>query len=214
MTIYNDQISSYINDLFVDEDDHLRHVREESDRLGLPPISIKPEEGRFLQFLVMACGARRAIEVGVLGGYSGIWIARGLPPGGKLFSLEKESDRAQIARQHFNLAGVADRVEVQVGDGHALLENLKPAGPFDFMFIDAEKEGYSDYFEWAIENLRPGGVIAAHNAFRKGSVAGQAPDDEFSEIMRRFNKRVAADRRVLSTIFPAGDGTVLAVKRT
>jgi predicted O-methyltransferase YrrM len=213
MTIYNDQISSYINDLFVDEDDHLRHVREESVRLGLPPISIKPEEGRFLQFLVMACGARRAIEVGVLGGYSGIWIARALPPGGMLFSLEKESDRAQIARQHFNLAGVADRVEVQVGDAHALLENLKPAGPFDFMFIDAEKEGYSDYFEWAIENLRPGGVIAAHNAFRKGSVAGQVPDDEFSEIMRRFNKRVAADRRVLSTIFPAGDGTVLAVKR-
>ena len=212
MTNYNDQLSRYITDLFAGEDEALRLAREESPRKGLPAISVNPEEGRFLQFLVRACGASKALEIGSLGGYSGIWIARGLAPGGKLITLEKDSYHAQVAREHFAAGRVDDLVEVMVGNAHQLLAELVAEGPFDFVFIDAEKEGYNAYFDWTFENTRVDGVIAAHNAFRGGSVIGERADDAYSEIMRSFNRRVASEPRVISTIYPAGDGTVLAVR--
>ena len=212
MTNYNDQLSRYITDLFAGEDEALRLAREESPRKGLPAISVNPEEGRFLQFLVRACGASKALEIGTLGGYSGIWIARGLAPGGKLITLEKDSYHAQVAREHFAAGKVDDLVEIRVGNAHQLLAELVAEGPFDFVFIDAEKEGYDAYFDWTLENTRVGGVIAAHNAFRGGSVIGERADDAYSEVMRSFNRRVAAEPRVISTIYPAGDGTVLAVR--
>ncbi|HLE16536.1 MAG TPA: O-methyltransferase [Anaerolineales bacterium] len=212
MTVYNDQVSQYITRIFAGEDEALQLAREDSLRLGLPGISIKPEEGRFLQFLVRACGVRLALELGTLGGYSGIWIARGLLPGGRLISIDKDLKHADVARAHFAAAGLDDRVEVRVGEAGALLPLLSHEGPFDFVFIDADKPGYPLYFEWAVENTRPGGVIAAHNAFRRGSVTGQAPEDEFTPIMRAFNARLASDPRLISTIYPAGDGTLLSVK--
>ena len=106
MTIYNDQISQYISSLFADEDEALRMAREDSPKRGLPSISIKPEEGRFLQFLVRACGAKIAVEIGTLGGYSGTWIGRGLLPGGKLYTLDKDSKHAAVAQEHFAAAGL------------------------------------------------------------------------------------------------------------
>jgi caffeoyl-CoA O-methyltransferase len=212
MTTYNDQISRYITGLFALEDEALQHARQDSLRQGLPAISIKPEEGRFLQFLVRACGVRLALELGTLGGYSGIWIARGLIHGGRLISIEKEPRHAEIARAHFEAAGVADRVEVRVGEADSLLPGLSQEGSFDFVFIDADKPGYPLYLGWAIENTRQGGLIAAHNAFRKGSVAGQAPDDEFTPLMREVNSHLASDPRLISTIYPAGDGTLISVK--
>jgi predicted O-methyltransferase YrrM len=212
MTTYDEGLSRYITELFAGQDEALRMVREESPRKGLPAISVNPEEGRFLQFLVRACGSKKALEIGTLGGYSGIWIARGLVEGGQLISLEKEPLHAEAARQHFAAAGVSALVEVRVGNAHRLLAELVREAPFDFVFIDAEKEGYDAYFDWALENTRIGGVIAAHNAFRGGSVIGERADDAFSEVMRSFNRRVAAEPRVISTIYPAGDGTLLAVK--
>jgi predicted O-methyltransferase YrrM len=212
MTIYNDQISAYINGLFISEDAALQRARQESPKRGLPAIQIKPEEGRFLQFLVRASGAQRALEIGTLGGYSGIWIARGLPAGGKLITLEVETLHAQVASQHFAAAGVADRVEIRVGNAHELLKKLATEGPFDFMFIDAEKPGYPQYLDWALENVRLNGVIAAHNAFRKGSVAGLAEADKYTHIMQEFNRRFAQETRLISTIFPAGDGMLVGVK--
>ena len=212
MTIYNDQISRYITSLFAEEDPPLKQAREESPQLGLPAISIKPEEGRFLQFLVRACGARKAVEIGTLGGYSGTWIGRGLLPGGKLISLDKEPKHAEVARKHFAEAGLGDVIEVLVGDAHRLLLEIKSQGPFDFVFIDAEKPGLPAYFDWAIENIRTGGIIAAHNAFRKGSVAGIKEDDDHSALMRQFNQQVANEERLVSTIYPAGDGTLISVK--
>ncbi|MGH2544168.1 MAG: O-methyltransferase, partial [Ardenticatenaceae bacterium] len=121
MTIYNDAISQYITDLFAVEDAALRRIREETEHKGLPAIHIKPEEGRFLQCLARAGGAMKALEIGTLGGYSGTWIARGLAPGGRLITLEKEPRHAAVAQEHFDVAGVADRVEVLVGDAHELL---------------------------------------------------------------------------------------------
>lgn len=212
MTTYNDVLSKYITDLFVNQDEGLKWTYQDTPEKGLPAISVKPEEGRFLQFLVRACGTRKAVEIGTLGGYSGIWIARGLVQDGKLITLEKEAYHAEVAKEHFKAAGVEDRIEIRVGNAHETLHALKQESPFDFVFIDAEKPGYEAYYEWAIDNLRPGGVIAAHNAFRKGSVAGTKADDEFTAGMRVFNQRVAEDKRVISTIFPAGDGTLIAVK--
>ena len=212
MATYNDQISDYISSLFASEDISLLTARQESLKHGLPTINIKPEEGRFLQFLVRACGAKKAVEIGTLGGYSGIWIARGLIPGGKLFTLDKDPKHAEVARTHFAAAGLSEVIEVRIGDAHHLLVQLVPEGPFDFVFIDAEKSGYPVYFDWALENLRLGGIIAAHNAFRKGSVAGLGIDDENSELMRQFNHQVANETRLISTIYPAGDGTLISVK--
>jgi caffeoyl-CoA O-methyltransferase len=212
MTTYNDQISQYISSLFANEDSALQKAREESPKLGLPTINIKPEEGRFLQFLVCACGARKAVEIGTLGGYSGIWIARGLHTGGKLYTLDKETRHADVARAHFAAAGLSDVIEVLVGDAHSLLLELSDQGPFDFVFIDAEKPGLPAYFDWAVENIRLGGIITSHNAFRKGTVAGLGQDDDNSELMRQFNQQVASEARLISTIYPAGDGTLISVK--
>jgi caffeoyl-CoA O-methyltransferase len=212
MTIYNDQVSQYINSLFAKEDSALLQAREESPKRGLPTINIRPEEGRFLQMLVRACGAKKAVEIGTLGGYSGIWIARGLLPGGVLYTLDMEPKHAQVAQEHFEAAGLSEVIQVRIGDAHRSLQELAVQAPFDFVFIDAEKTGYPAYFDWAIRNVRLGGIIAAHNAFRKGSVAHAAPDDQNSELMRQFNQQVASDGRLISTIFPAGDGTLIGVK--
>jgi caffeoyl-CoA O-methyltransferase len=212
MNTYNDQVSHYISSLFAGEDTALQQAREDSPDLGLPAINIKPEEGRFLQFLACASGAQKAVEIGTLGGYSGIWIARGLHPGGKLYTLDKESRHAEVAQSHFTAAGLSDVIEVRIGDAHSLLIELSSLSPFDFVFIDAEKPGYPAYFDWAIENTRRGGIIAAHNAFRKGTVAGIGQDDDHSDLMRQFNQQVAEDERLISTIYPAGDGTLISVK--
>ena len=212
MTIYNDQISQYISSLFAVEDEALRKAREDSPKRGLPSISIKPEEGRFLQILVRACGAKKAVEIGTLGGYSGTWIGRGLLPGGKLYTLDKDSKHAAVAQEHFAAAGLEGTVEILIGDAHHSLLEIKKLGPFDFVFIDAEKPGYPAYFDWAIENVRPGGIIAAHNAFRKGTVVGKGQDDDHSDLMRQFNQQVAGDERLVSTIYPAGDGTLISIK--
>jgi caffeoyl-CoA O-methyltransferase len=209
---YNDQLSRYITDLFAVQDEALRNARHEIAQAGMPSISIRPEEGRFLQFLVGVLGARKALEIGTLGGYSGIWIARGLLHGGRLITLEVNPANAEVARHNFEMTGVADRIDLRIGDAHQLLPGLSAEGPFDFVFIDAEKPGYQAYLEWAMENIRLGGVLAAHNAFRKGSVAGAAPDDQFTDLTRAFNQRVAQDSRLISTIFPAGDGTVIGLK--
>jgi predicted O-methyltransferase YrrM len=212
MTIYNEEISQYISSIFAVEDEPLRKVREDSLKRGLPGISIRPEEGRFLQFLVRTCGAAKAVEIGTLGGYSGTWIARGLIPGGKLYTLDKESKHAEVAREHFAVAGVADRIEILIGDAHQSLSEIKKLGPFDFVFIDADKPGNPAYFDWAIENVRLGGIIATHNAFRKGTVVGIGEDDDYSELTRQFNLQVADEERLISTIYPAGDGTLISVK--
>ena len=208
----NDQISRYITGLFAVQDRSLQEARENSPKKGLPTISIQPEEGRFLQFLVRANNTMKALEIGTLGGYSGIWIARGLPPGGKLITLEVDSRHAQVAREHFEDAGVADLIEVRVGDAHSVLQDLSDEDPFDFVFIDADKSGYEAYYEWAVENVPVGGVITAHNTLRGGKVADDVEADERTRVMRSFNSRVANDPRVISTIYPAGDGTLVAVR--
>lgn len=212
MTKYNDHLSGYITNLYAAQDKALQRVREDTPKRGLPAISITPEEGRFLQFLVRVCSAEKALEIGTLGGYSGIWIARGLAPGGRLITLEKYPHHADVAREHFAVAGLSDQVEIRTGDARNILDDLIEEGPFDFVFIDADKVGYQAYFSWALENIRVGGVIAAHNAFRAFSLTGEPSNDRRSQAMDTYNRRVATEPRVISTIFPAGDGISVAVK--
>lgn len=212
MPTYNDALDEYVRQTFAGEGDALRRIRLGIEAAGLPAITIRPDEGRFLQFMVAATAAKLAVEIGTLGGYSGTWIASGLGDGGRLITLEQVPARAELAREHFRMAGVADRVELLVGDAHELLPKLSPAGPFDFVFIDAEKEGYQAYLDWTLDNLRPGGVLAAHNAFRGGAIVN--PDgDEATRAIRQFNLRLARQPDLISTIYPAGDGMALAVKR-
>ncbi len=211
MPIYDDKLSEYITEHFARPDAALRQIITAIPARGLPAITIKPEEGRFLQFLVRACSARRAVEIGTLGGYSGAWLARGLPAGGQLITLEMEPRHAEVARDHFALAGVSDKIDLRVGDAHQLLPGLSADGPYDFCFIDAEKTGYDDYLDWALDNIRPGGIIAAHNAFRGGALLDDSDHAPDVEQMRRFNTRFANEPRLVSTIFPAGDGTLAGV---
>ncbi|NDJ62857.1 MAG: O-methyltransferase [Chloroflexi bacterium] len=205
------QLDAYINDLFAPEDDALRWIQAETARQELPKISIRPHEGRLLQFLVCAVGARTAVELGTLAGYSGTWIARALPPDGRLYTLELSEKHAAVARASFARAGVAERVTVLVGPALDSLAQLSPDGPVDFIFIDADKAAYGDYLAWAVAHLRPGGIIAAHNALRGGRIV--APENADDHTMIAFNQALADDPRLDSLIIGVGDGMAVARKR-
>ncbi|MGB9800586.1 MAG: O-methyltransferase [Thermanaerothrix sp.] len=205
-------IHDYITRLFAPEDKILRQVREASLDQGLPDIAITPEEGAFLSLLVRLCRARRVLEIGTLVGYSTLWLARALPPDGIVVTIEKSARHAALARQNFERAGLAERILLLEGEAKHLLSKAARLGPFDFVFIDADKEGYPFYYDWALTMVPSGGVIAFHNALWGGSVAlpfhGPAID-----AIRNFNHMIANDSRVVAHIYPAGDGTLIAVKR-
>ncbi len=213
MTVYNEQLSHYITDLYAQQDEALQSTLKNIERSGLPEIMIKPEEGKFLQFLVQTSCVTKAVEIGTLGGYSGLCIIRGLVPGGKLITLEKDPHHAHVAQENFDRAGVTDRVEIRLGEAVNLLARLVDEGPFDFVFIDADKVLYNQYLDWAMENLKEGGVLAAHNAFYHGNITNPYQRDAATQAIRIFNRRVANDPRLLSTIYPGGDGMVIAIKR-
>ncbi len=202
------RLTQSIRQWFAPEDRILQTVRTNTVAHGLPEIQIRPEEGQMLQFLAAIIGARRILEIGTLAGYSGIWLARGLPPGGRLVTLELDPRHAQIARQHFALAGVSDRVEIVEGDAAASLERLGQAEPFDMVFIDANKEANSDYLAWSLAHVRPGGLITAHNAFREGHLHDDNPT---ANATRAFLEALATHAGLFSTVIPVGDGLAAAL---
>jgi predicted O-methyltransferase YrrM len=205
------KLDDYVTELYVDEDEALEWIQFEAERNGLPAISVRPFEGRLLQMLVYMSGAKNMVEIGALAGYSGTWLARALPPDSKLYTLEKSSKHAAIARASFQRAGVSSRIELLEGDALDSLKKLTPRGPFDLVFIDADKGGYPAYLEWAVANLRPGGLVAAHNAFRGGRIL--EPSDEADKLMDLFNHSLANDDRLESMILAIGDGLAVGVKK-
>lgn len=210
MTTYDDALSNYISETFAQEDDALRWIRDEISQRGLPEIMISAEEAAFLHVLIAASGAQRAVEIGTHGGYSGSWIARALPEDGRLTTIELLPERAELAMEGFRRAGVEEKIDLRVGDASEVLPGLSDEGPFDFVFIDADKEGYPVYLDWALENLASGGLVTAHNAFAfGGQVADRGIQDPEVEVIRQVNKRLAEDPHVTATIFPAGDGIVV-----
>ncbi|MFQ3568255.1 MAG: O-methyltransferase [Aggregatilineales bacterium] len=210
-TEVRERLDAYTTNLFAPEDDALRWIQTEAARLALPSISIRPHEGLLLHLLIVSIGARRAVEIGTLAGYSAVWIARALPPDGRLITLEKSAKHAALARQSFARAGVADRVELREGDALPALARLSAEGPFDFVFIDADKANYTAYYAWAADHLRPGGIMAAHNAFRGGRVL--APVDDDDRAVDAFNRQLAADDRFVGGILGVGDGMSVGIRR-
>lgn len=212
MPAYDEELESYLRTLFGHEEDAFTRIRDRTVAAGLPQIMIRPEEGRFLEFLARVVASRNALEIGTLGGYSASWIARGLDEDGRLLTVERDSERAELARENLKQVGLGDRVEVRVGDAHALQSELSAEGPFDLIFIDAEKEGYPDYYDWAVDNLKTGGILAAHNALSHGAVADPADQRERTKALRTFNEQLAANPQFVSLIFPAGDGIAFGLK--
>jgi predicted O-methyltransferase YrrM len=189
-----DDVDAYTADLLVREDDALRAAVAQSAAAGLPPIAVTANQGKLLHLLVRMHGARSVLEMGTLGGYSTIWLARALPEGGRLVTLEVEPRYAAVAAANIAGAGVADRVEQRVGPALDSLRKLvgEGAGPFDFIFIDADKRGTPQYFELALELSRPGSVIITDNVVRGGALVDPASDDPGVQGMREFHELLSA----------------------
>lgn len=205
-----DRFGEYVAGLFAPEDAVLLALRDAADRAGLPPIAISADTGRLLQVIMRAIGASRVLEVGTLGGYSAIWMARALPTGGRVVTLEREEAHAAFARRHLEAAGVADRVEVRVGQALNLLPALD-GEQFDLVFLDADKEPLPTYLDWALRLVRPGGAIVADNAFWGGRVLDERIADEATLGVREFNRRFASDARITGIVVPTNDGVAVGI---
>ena len=194
-------VDRYLNELLVRPDAVLDAALQASAGAGLPPINVSPSQGKLLWMLARVQGARAILEIGTLGGYSTIWLARALPENGRLITLESEPMHADVARANIARAGLAKLVEVRVGRAQETLPQLaaQGSGPFDLIFIDADKVSYAEYFAWALKLSRRGSLIIADNVVRKGAVANPASEDANVQGVRRFNEVLAAESRVSAT---------------
>lgn len=202
---------AYVRQLFGEDDPILQKVRQRIKAANMPSISVSPEWGRWLTMLARMINAERILEIGALGGYSGICLARGLAPSGKLISLEIEEHYAEMARDHLAMAGLDHLVEYRVGHALDSLSDLAAEGQrFDLVFIDADKGNYPHYLEWAIQLSHSGSVIVGDNALLHGRVID--PDDQRSATvaMRQFNESVMRDPRLMGLVIPFKDGLAVA----
>jgi predicted O-methyltransferase YrrM len=185
-------VDAFIEDQLLPSDRELQAVLEGSSKAGLPTIQVSPPQGKLLNLLARALGARSILELGTLGGYSTLWMARALAPGGRLVTLEADPAHAEVACANLASAGVADRVEIRLGPALETLPHLQAEGkaPFDLVFIDADKVGYADYLSWAHRLSRIGSLIVADNVIRGGSVV-DPNSDEASQGIRRFYQALA-----------------------
>lgn len=197
------QIDDYIQALFP-PDEALLAALDSSERNNLPTINVSPNEGRLLYMLAKMCGARKMLEIGTLGGFSTINLARALPDNGKLISLEYSPKHAEVARANIERAGLSSKVEVRVGAGLDLLPQMEAdgEGPFDLFFIDADKENYPGYLEWAIKLSRPGSVILSDNLIRDGAVISPDPGNTVANVVNRYNRELASNPRLETVILP------------
>ena len=197
-------VDEYASRVLLKPDAALDAARDASDAAGLPPIAVSPMQGAFIRALARATRPRAILEIGTLGGYSTICLARALEPGGRLITLEYERKHADVARKNLDRAGVGGCVEIRVGKGLDLLPAL--AGPFDFVFIDADKPTTTEYFEWAVKLARPGTLIVVDNVVRDGKIADASSKDRDAVGMRRFLDAAGRDSRVaMSVIQTVGD---------
>jgi predicted O-methyltransferase YrrM len=194
-------VDHYITDLLAPPDPALEAALQASAAAGLPSINVTPNLGKLLHLLARVQGARTILEVGTLGGYSTIWLARALPTGGRLITLEAEPRYAEVARANLARAGLADIVEQRLGPALETLPQLaaEGRGPFDLIFIDADKPNNPEYFAWALKLTRRGSLIVVDNVVRNGAVVDAASDDPKVQGVRRFNELLAAEPRVSAT---------------
>jgi predicted O-methyltransferase YrrM len=195
------EVDRYFSDSLLPNDPILEHALEATAAAGLPAIAVSPNQGKLLQILAQIIGARSILEIGTLGGYSTIWLARGLSPGGRLITLEIDQQHADVARSNISRAGFQDVVEILVGNALDTLPRLgaERRGPFDFIFIDADKQNIPTYFESALKLSRPGTVIVVDNVVRDGAVVDAESTDASVQGVRRFVEQLAADSRASGT---------------
>ena len=213
-----EDVDQYIGDLFNDQDSTLEATEQSITEFNIPPISISLNQGKFLMLLAKLCQAKKILEIGTLAGYSTIWLARALPANGRLITLEYEPLHAQVAQKNIARAGLDHIVEIRVGKAIELLPQLvtEGAGPFDMIFIDADKPPYKEYFDWALKLSRPGTLIVADNVIREGKVLEAESPDEMVAGVKRFNEALAANTAVTATIIQTvgskeHDGMALAI---
>jgi predicted O-methyltransferase YrrM len=212
------QVDDYFCNLLAPGDDELEAAVRANKQAGLPQIDVTRLQGKFLEFLVRISGARCILEIGTLGGYSTIWLARALPGDGRVVTLELDPHHAEVARANLEIAGVLDSVDLIVGPAIETLPTLRNSAvaPFDLIFIDADKQSYPEYLRWALKLSRPGTVIVADNVVRQGMVVDPDCEDPNVQGVRRFTELAAAEPRlsatVLQTVGTKGyDGFALAV---
>jgi caffeoyl-CoA O-methyltransferase len=195
-------VDEYINSLFAPEDPALIAAKEAIARSGIPDASVSASQGSFLQLMVRLVRASRILELGTFAGYSTIWLARGLTGKGKLITIEANPVHAELAKANLEHAGLTDRVDLRVGKGLDRLPELEAGneGPFDLVFIDADKPPYTEYFQWALRLSRPGTLLIFDNVVREGKVLDPLSDDPAVQGVRRLNQALAAEPRVSATI--------------
>jgi predicted O-methyltransferase YrrM len=194
-------VDRYISDTLIPADPVLEAALTASTKAGLPPIAVAPNQGKWLMILAQAIGARSILEMGSLGGYSTIWLARALPADGRLITLEADPRHAEVARANIVRAGLASKVELRLGKALDTLPEIaaEGLGPFDFIFIDADKGNYPGYLEWAVKLSRPGTVIIGDNVVRDGDVIDANNTDPAVQGVRRMNEIIAAHPRLTAT---------------
>ena len=211
-------VDKYIGDLLAPETDALQHAERTTAAAGIPLMNVSPVQGKMLQVFARMCNAKNILELGTLGGYSTIWLANALPDGGKVTTLEIDPAYAEVARQNIAYANLEDKIEIRVGKALDILPQLASESlpPFDMIFIDADKQPYTEYFEWAIKLSRPGSIIIADNVIRNGQVLDENHPDEKVQGVRRLNSSLTDNKAVTAIILQnvgakEYDGMVLAV---
>ena len=213
------KVDEYLGEMLVPEDDALRHALETSAAAGLPAIQVAPNQGAFLMLLARMIRARSILEIGTLGGYSTIWLARGLEPGGRLVTLEYEPRHAAVAQSNLDFAGLGDVAKILTGRARdAMLQMIREnSGPFDLIFIDADKPALTEYFELSLQLSHPGTVLVLDNVVREGAVLTPGSDANADGVRRLFD-RMRDEPRItataLQTVGSKGhDGFAIAVVR-
>ena len=196
-----DRVDTYLTGTFVPHEEAFAAALADSEKAGLPTIQVSPPQGRLLELLARALRARQILEIGTLGGYSTLWLARGLAPGGRIVTLEVDPKHADVARRNFERAGRSGAIELRLGSALETLPRMveERAGPFDLVFVDADKPSLPDYFSWSLKLSRPGTLIVIDNVVREGDVVDATSADASVQGVRRMNERIAAEPRVTAT---------------
>ena len=195
-------VDRYFGSSVVRPERALESVKESSAEAGLPPYEVTASQGKFLSLLVRLGGAKRILEIGALGGYSTIWLARAIPPDGQVITLEIDPMHAQVSQENFGRTGLSSVIDLRVGDAFESLANLdaESSPPFDFVFIDADKEHNAEYFDWALKLSHPGTLIVVDNVVRNGAVADINNEDPDVRGVRNLANALAANDRVDATV--------------
>ncbi len=211
----DDRIYDYLLSVSVDESELLARLRQETLGVEWSVMQISPEQGQFMSLLVRLLNVKRALEVGTYTGYSSICIASALAEGGQLLCCDDSEEWTAVARKYWKLAGLENKIQLQLQDASKTLQMLveQEAGTFDFIFIDADKQNYEVYYEYSLSLLRKGGLLAVDNTLWSGKVADEENNEPGTRAIRRFNDRVKNDTRVTQSLVPIGDGLTLIYRQ-